>query len=62
LDNAEAWWDVVWNAGFHKMVRRYQPSHQERLRHEHMQEAAALATGEGIYLEVGVQFTSGAKP
>ena len=62
LDNAEAWWDVVWNAGFRRLVGRLTPSDQARFRQEHMQEVAPLATEKGIWLEVGVLFTVGTKP
>lgn len=61
LDNAEQWWDVVWNAGFRRMVEQLSPSDQERFRKEHLQEAAALATRDGIWLDAGVLFTIGTK-
>ncbi len=55
-------WDVVWNAGFRRMVGQLSPSDQKRFRQEHMQEVAALATREGIRLDVGVLFIIGTKP
>jgi ubiquinone/menaquinone biosynthesis C-methylase UbiE len=61
LSNAEEWWDVVWNAGFRRMVGQLTPSDQKRFRHEHLQEVAALATREGIWLDVGVLFAIGTK-
>jgi ubiquinone/menaquinone biosynthesis C-methylase UbiE len=62
LDNAGAWWDVVWNAGFRRMVSQLSPADQERFRQEHLEEVAALATNEGIWLDVGVLFTIGRRP
>jgi ubiquinone/menaquinone biosynthesis C-methylase UbiE len=62
LADAEEWWDVVWNAGFRGMVGRLQPKDQERFKREHLQEVAALATKDGIWLDVGVLFAIGAKP
>lgn len=61
LNNAEEWWDVVWNAGFRRMVGQLTPSDQNRFRQEHLQEVAALATTEGIWLDVGVLFAIGTK-
>jgi len=61
LDDAHAWWDVIWNAGFRRLVGQLTPSEQERFRREHLEEVAALATTEGIWLDVGVLFTIGTK-
>jgi ubiquinone/menaquinone biosynthesis C-methylase UbiE len=62
LPDAEAWWDVIWNAGFRRMVCQLSPSDQEHFRREHLREVAELATSEGIWLDVGVLFTVGRKP
>ena len=32
LDNAKEWWDVVWNAGFRRMVGQLASTDQERFR------------------------------
>lgn len=62
LDSAEEWWDIVWNAGFRRMVVQIRSSEQERFRREHLQEVAALRTKDGIWLDVGVMFAMGTKP
>jgi ubiquinone/menaquinone biosynthesis C-methylase UbiE len=62
LPDAEAWWDVVWNAGFRRMVDQLSRSDQERFRREHLREVAELAAPEGLWLDVGVLFTVGRKP
>ena len=62
LDSAEEWWDIVWNAGFRRMVDQLQPADQERFRQEHLQDVAALRTKDGIWLDVGVLFAMGTKP
>jgi len=59
LADAHAWWDIVWNAGFRRLVGQLTPSDQERFRKEHLEEVAALATAKGIWLDVGVLFTIG---
>lgn len=62
LDSAEQWWDVVWNAGFRRMVGQLSPPDQEQFKHEHLQEIGALRTKDGIRLDVGVLYTTGTKP
>lgn len=59
LDDAEEWWGVVWNAGLRGMVNQLDPASRERFKQEHLAEVAALATAKGIWLDVGVLFTSG---
>jgi ubiquinone/menaquinone biosynthesis C-methylase UbiE len=61
LSDAHAWWDVIWNAGFRRLVGQLTPSGQERFRKEHLEEVAALMTSKGIWLDVGVFFTIGTK-
>ena len=61
LSSADEWWDVIWNAGFRRLVAQLAPPDQERFRREHLDEVAALATTEGIWLDVGVLFTIGRK-
>ncbi len=62
LDSAEQWWDVVWDAGFRRMVSRLSARDQERFKQEHLQEVEALRTEKGIWLDVGVLYTVGTNP
>ena len=62
LDSADEWWDVVWNAGFRRMVSQLSPSDQEQFKREHLQEVEAQRTTDGILLDVGVLYTIGTKP
>lgn len=62
LSSPEEWWDVVWNAGFRRMVTQLSAQDQEQFRHEHLCEIEALRTDKGIWLDVGVLYTMGAKP
>jgi ubiquinone/menaquinone biosynthesis C-methylase UbiE len=62
LDSAKEWWDVVWNAGFRRMVGQLSQSNQEQFKREHLQEVEARKTKNGIWLDVGVLYTSGTKP
>jgi hypothetical protein len=61
LESAEEWWDIVWNAGYRKMVSRLSPQDQERFKQEHLAEIGALRTDKGIWLDVGVLYTVGTK-
>jgi ubiquinone/menaquinone biosynthesis C-methylase UbiE len=62
LDSAEQWWDIVWNAGFRRMVAQLSPSDQEQFKREHLEEVDGLRTADGIRLDVGVLYTIGTKP
>lgn len=59
LDSAEQWWDVVWNAGFRRMVSQLSTKEKERFKREHLDEVETLRTGDGIWLDVDVLFTCG---
>lgn len=62
LDDPEDWWDVIWNAGFRSLVSQLSAEDQEKLKGEHLQEIEVLRTEAGIWLDVGVLFTTGIKP
>ncbi len=59
LDNPEQWWDIVWNAGYRRLVAQLKPDDQARFKQEHLTEVAALGTEKGIWLDVPVLYTSG---
>ena len=61
LQSADEWWDIVWNAGFRRLVARLSEQDQERFKQEHLQEVGALRTDKGIWLDVGVLYTVGTK-
>jgi ubiquinone/menaquinone biosynthesis C-methylase UbiE len=62
LSDAEAWWQVIWNAGFRRLLGGLAPEAVARFRDEHLREVAALRTSQGIWMDVSVLFTSGAVP
>lgn len=62
LADTGQWWDIVWNAGFRRMVSRLSPEDQARFKREHLEEVGKLRTRDGIRLDVGVLFTTGVKP
>lgn len=61
LDNSRQWWEVVWNAGFRRLVSQLSTNNQERFKSEHLDEIEALRTRDGIWLDVGVLYTCGTK-
>ncbi len=62
LDCSERWWDVVWNAGFRRLVSLLPEGPLERFKREHPNEIEALSSKHGIWLDVGVLYTVGTKP
>jgi len=62
LADERQWWDVVWNAGFRRLVSQLPPADQDRFRQDHLREVAALATPDGIWLDIPVLFTVGVTP
>jgi ubiquinone/menaquinone biosynthesis C-methylase UbiE len=62
LSSAQEWWEVIWNAGFRRMVGRLPPADQARFRQEHLPEIEALRTRDGIWMDVGVLFAVGTRP
>jgi ubiquinone/menaquinone biosynthesis C-methylase UbiE len=61
LESVEQWWDIVWNAGYRRLVSRLTPEDQERFKQEHLREVDALKTEKGIWLDVPVLYTTGTK-
>ena len=62
LADAEAWWDVVWYAGFRGLLNQLSEPDLARFRAEHLAEIAALDNGQGIPLHVEVLYAQGRKP
>ncbi|MHB8846341.1 MAG: class I SAM-dependent methyltransferase [Nitrospirota bacterium] len=62
LGGAEEWWDIVWNAGYRRLVAQLTKQDQERFKREHLEEVNSLRTRDGIWLDVGVLYTMGTKP
>jgi len=61
LRDANEWWELVWNAGFRGAVAQIPPHHLEEFRRAHLAEIQALATAEGIRLNVDVLIATGTK-
>ncbi len=61
LESAGEWWDIVWNAGFRRLLGRLSAADQERFKREHIEEVESLRTGDGIWLDTGVLYTTGTR-
>jgi ubiquinone/menaquinone biosynthesis C-methylase UbiE len=62
LPDAEAWWDVLWYAGFRGLLGQLSELDLARFRAEHLAEIAALDRGRGIPLHVEVLYALGRTP
>ena len=61
LQGDNEWWDIVWNAGFRRLVAQLSSQDQGRFKKEHLEEIRALATDKGLWLDAGVLYTVGTK-
>jgi ubiquinone/menaquinone biosynthesis C-methylase UbiE len=59
LADAEAWWRVIWYAGFRGLVAQLSEAQLAEFKQEHLAEIAALKTEQGIPLNVTALFASG---
>ncbi len=59
LSGPEQWWDVVWNAGFRRLVSALPPPERAAFKAAHLAEVESLRGGEGIPMPVPVIFTTG---
>ena len=59
LSDAEAWWRVIWYAGFRGLVAQLSETQLVQFKHEHLAEIARLKTERGIPLNVTALFASG---
>lgn len=62
LESAEEWWDIVWNAGYRRLVSLLAADEQKHFKDEHLAEIETLRTAEGIWLDAGILITISAKP
>lgn len=59
LDDAEAWWRIIWYAGFRGLVAQLDADQLVRFRQEHLAEIAQLKTERGIPLNVEALYATG---
>jgi ubiquinone/menaquinone biosynthesis C-methylase UbiE len=61
LKSADEWWHIIWNGGFRGLVNQLEPDALERFQKEHSAEIQAVASEQGIWLEMGVLYTVGTR-
>ncbi len=61
LDAADDWWEILWYAGFRRLLNQLSEADLRRFRAEHLAEIAALALPQGIPLRVEVLYAQGRK-
>lgn len=62
LKDENEWWQVIWNAGYRRLVNRLSAEDLERFKREHLREIKALRTADGVWLNIGVIYATGNKP
>jgi len=59
LGNTSDWWYIICNGGFRGLVNQLSADDLERFQEEHLAEVEALASGQGIWLEMNILYTVG---
>ncbi|SCZ65290.1 class I SAM-dependent methyltransferase [Thiohalomonas denitrificans] len=62
LEDAQQWWEVVWNAGYRGLISSLDDQQLAQFKREHLEEVAGLAGPEGIRLDIEVLITKGTRP
>jgi hypothetical protein len=62
LQDANEWWEIVWNSGYRGMLERLPLAQQHTLRTAHLAELVHCTTERGLWLNVETQFVRGRKP
>jgi ubiquinone/menaquinone biosynthesis C-methylase UbiE len=62
LQTVDEWWDEIWYSGRRETIAQLAPEHLAQFKTEHLAEVAELATQQGIWLDVPVNFARGRKP
>lgn len=59
LQDEQAWWDVVWNAGYRGLLNSLDEGALAQFKAEHLAEIAQYQTAQGIALDIDVIYTRG---
>lgn len=54
LKSVDAWWDIVWNAGFRGLLNQLDEQEQARFRDEHFDEINQLCKQQDVWVDTGV--------
>lgn len=61
LNNADNWWEVVWNSGLRRYIETLQLNQQAQFKKDHLEEVRKLQTDKGIWLDIQTNITVGTK-
>jgi ubiquinone/menaquinone biosynthesis C-methylase UbiE len=61
LQTTEQWWEESWTSPMRMPVLQLAPALQAQFKDEHLAEVAALATAQGLWVDVAVNFAGGWK-
>jgi ubiquinone/menaquinone biosynthesis C-methylase UbiE len=61
LAHPEQWWEIVWNAGYRGLINQLCDTDLAKFKKTHLMEIAALANGNGLWLDIEVIYTIGTK-
>lgn len=62
LAGADDWWDLVWHSDLRGLLDELPEEAQARLRVDHLEEVAALASADGIWMDAETWLVGGRKP
>lgn len=54
MEQAQDWWDIVWNAGYRGLLNQLSPQDQQLFEQQHREEIARLCESEPPWLDTGV--------
>ena len=61
IQNADEWWECVFNAGYRGVINQLSSYEHDKFKAEHLNEINALSSDKGIWMEVPVLYTVGEK-
>jgi len=62
LQNAEEWWELLWNSGARSLIDKIPADKLEQFKSDHLKDIQSLCSDKGLWLDVETQFVSGIKP
>ncbi len=62
METAQSWWDIVWNAGFRRLLNELSGDERRLFEQQHREEISALCRHQPAWLDTGVIIAIGRKP
>jgi len=61
LKDVDEWWDIIWNAGYRRLISQLSPDDLKIFKKEHLEEIERYSSNDGIRLEISILYTTGTK-